>query len=290
MLVNLKEITEIAEKGGFAIGAFNAPNLETLIAVIDSAEELSCPVILQHAQVHDALIPMETIAPIMLDFGKKASVPVCVHLDHGTDYEECMKALRLGFTSIMFDASGAPYEENVLKTGEVVKIALSMGVSVEAELGHIFSFDAGSGEGGKSINDYQSASDSYTDPDTAKDFVDRTAVDALAVVFGTAHGIYKIKPVLDLDRIALIKEKVNIPLVMHGGSGVSDEEFRAAIKNGIRKINYYTYMAVDGANAVIRLLDKKTDKDNMQYHAIAITAQAAMKEHVLKAMKVFSMK
>ena len=289
MLVTLKEIMKIAEERKIAIGAFNGTTLEGLTAIIEAAEEMNTPVVLQHAQVHDAVMPMETIAPIMIDMAKKAKVPVCVHLDHGTSFKRCMEALRLGFTSVMIDASDKDYEENIAITSKVVEIAHDMGASVEAELGHILVSEEGADEGGitqKNVN----PDDCYTDPKTAKDFVERTGVDALAIAFGTAHGVYVTKPVLDLDRITKIKEKIDIPFVMHGGSGVSEEEFKTAIKNGIRKINYYTYMAMAGANAVLELTNGKNKEDHLQFHDMAIAAKQGMKENVKEAMRIFMLK
>lgn len=289
MLVTLKEICEIADKKGIGIGAFNVPNLESLTAVLESAEELDTPVILSHAEVHDALIPIEIIGPIMIDMAKKASVPVCVHLDHGVSFEECMKALRIGFTSVMIDASAQDYEENVKQTAKVVEIAHAMGASVEAELGHILKSEAGALEDGVTQGK-GNPDDCYTNPETAKDFVERTKVDALAIAFGTAHGIYVTKPVLDLDRITAIKEKIDIPFVMHGGSGVSEDEFKIAIKNGIRKINYYTYMALAGAKEVQKLFNKKQPEEKIQFHEIVLAGKRGMKEDIQTAMNTFLMK
>lgn len=288
MLVNLKEICEIAEKRGIGVGAFNVPNLETLTAVLEEAEELNAPVIIQHAEVHDSLIPIEIIAPIMVDMAKKAHVPVCVHLDHGETFGECMKALRLGFTSVMIDASALEYNENVAMTAKVVEIAHCMGASVEAELGHILVSESGSSEGGIKQSECN-PDDCYTDPDMAKDFVEKTRVDALAIAFGTAHGIYVTKPVLDLDRITKIKEKINIPFVMHGGSGVSEEEFKIAITNGVRKINYYTYMTLAGTKEVIDLLEKTEKKELIPFHDIVLAGKRGMKENVKEAMRIFLM-
>lgn len=290
MLVTSKEICEIAQEKGIGIGAFNGANLESLTAIIEAAEELKLPVIVQHAEVHESLIPIEVIGPIMIDMAKKASVPVCVHLDHGESFDECMKALRIGFSSIMIDASAKPFEENIATTAKVVEIAHAMGASVEAELGNILVSDVpdASHEGGVAMSS-ANASDCYTNPDEAKKFVDETGVDILAISFGTAHGIYASKPVLDLERITEIKNKIDIPFVMHGGSGLSKKEFQTAIKNGVCKINYYTYMALAGADGVMNFLDGKTKKDNVQFHDIAIAGKVAMKEDVKNAMKIFAM-
>lgn len=291
MLVNMNELMKDANAKGYAVGAFNATNLESLTAVIAAAEETGHGIILNHAEVHFPLMPLELIGPIMVDLAKKASVPVCVHLDHGTCLETCMKAIRIGFTSVMLDASANDYEANVRDTAIICRLAHSVGVTVEAELGHIFSSDIGVNKGAvqETLDSFDSVDDVYTDPDMAKDFVERTGVDALAIAFGTAHGVYQIKPKLDLDRISLIKEKIDIPLVMHGGSGLSKEEFQTAIKNGIRKINYYTYMALAGGKAVKEAMDKVGEGENVFFHDIPLIAAKAMKEDIVNAIKIFSL-
>ena len=289
MLVTLKEILKEAGENRYGVGAFNVPNLESLLAVIQVAEEEQLPVILQHAEVHNDLIPLDIIGPIMLDQARKATVPVVVHLDHGSSFSLCMKAMKLGFTSIMYDASTKPFKVNIEETKEIVKIAHSLGVSVEAELGHMLSSSVGAGEGkgAASLSDYSSAEDCYTNPEQAKIFVEETDVDALAISFGTAHGIYLQKPVLDLDRITRIKEKIDIPFVMHGGSGVSEEDFRTAINNGIAKINYYTYMAVAGAEKVAEYINKHSSEDKLFFHDLSMEGIQGMKEDVGRAMRIF---
>lgn len=292
MLVSLKELMEDAEKGGYAVGAFNVSNLESLMAIMQAAEETGRGVILNYAEVHAPFLSMEQAALIMLDAAKKAKVPVCVHLDHGSSMESCIQAIRLGFTSVMLDASAEDYETNVRETKEIVRLAHSVGVTVEAELGHIFSSDMGLAESPKeaeTLESFDSAEDVYTDPATAKDFVERTGVDVLAIAFGTTHGIYTKKPKLDLERITKIKEAIDIPFVMHGGSGLSKEEFQRAIRNGIRKINYYTYMTLAGGRAVKEALDQKSPDENVFFHDIPMIAVEAMKENVKEAIQVFGM-
>ncbi len=291
MLVSMTELMKDAQEKGYAIGAFNAVNLESLRAIIAAAEETGKGVILNHAEVHFPLMPLEVIAPIMVDMAKKAKVPVCVHLDHGQSLESCMKAIQLGFTSVMLDVSGKDYEENVAQTALMCRLAHSVGVTVEAELGHIFQSDIGVGEAGKqeTLDSFESAEDVYTDPDLAKDFVERTGVDALAIAFGTAHGVYQVKPKLDLDRITMIKEKIDIPFVMHGGSGLTKEEFQTSIRNGIRKINYYTYMSLAGGKAVKEFIESKDEGDNVFYHDIPLVAMEAMKKNVKEAILIFSL-
>lgn len=285
MLVSLKPLMEDAMAKGYAIGAFNCPNLDSVRAIINAAESTNMPVILNYAEAHSEFISMEEITPIMLYYANKATVPVCVHLDHGATIEACVKAIKLGFTSVMIDASASDYEENVKTTAEVVRLAHSVGVTVEAELGHIFAFS--NGETSDKFNDLN---DVYTDPATAKDFAERTGVDVLAIAFGTSHGVYTQKPVLDLDRITAIKNAIDIPFVMHGGSGLSKEEFQTAVKNGIRKINYYTYMTLAGGKAVKEALDKKSADEMVFYHDIPMIAIKAMQENIEDAIEVFALK
>lgn len=277
MLVTLKEILAIAEEKHIAVGSFNTPNLASLRGIIAAAEELNQPVILMHAQVHEemGLCTMEEVAPIMLAAAKRAKVPVCVHLDHGTDLDYIKRGLELGFTSVMFDGSALPVEENFAKTREAVLMAAKTGASVEAEIGSM-----GSREGGNA-GDMENPESIYTDPDMAVRFVAETGIDALACAFGTVHGIYLKEPKLDFDRLAKIDSMVSVPLVMHGGSGVSPEDYRKVIARGVAKINYYTYMAKAGAEAI-------NGKTFTQYHDIVTAATQSIKEDVMKAMRVFS--
>lgn len=289
MLVTMKEILKDAKEKKYAVGAFNVPNLESIQAVISAAEELQVPVIIQHAEVHENLISLQEIGPIMLDYAKRASVPVCVHLDHGASFDMCIQAIRLGFTSIMYDASAKSYEENFEETKEVVKIAHAAGVSVEAELGHIFTSSVGGGEGRGAVGaeDFASLDDCYTDPVTAKNFVEGTGVDALAISFGTTHGVYLTEPKLDLNRITEIKNEIDIPFVMHGGSGVSDEDFKTAIHNGITKINYYTYGAMAGGNKIKEMIENN-ENEKVFFHDLIAAGKEGIKEDVKKAMTVFA--
>ena len=288
MLVTLNELLKDAKEKKYAVGAFNVPNLEAIRAVIQAAEELGSPVILQHAEVHENLISLDEIGPIMLQYARAAKVPVAVHLDHGASFEMCVKAIRLGFTSVMYDASSKEYEVNLAESKEIVKIAHAVGVSVEAELGHIFTSAVGGGEGrgSDSSEDYEDLEDVYTDPDLAKAFVEETGVDCLAIGFGTVHGIYLKEPKLDLNRILQIKEKVDVPFVMHGGSGVSEENYRTAIKNGICKINYYTYMN-KAAGKVLQEELENFSGDSVFFDELSLSATEAMKNNVKAAMEIF---
>lgn len=286
MLVTLKELLDRAKIEHKAVGAFNGTTLEAIRGIIQAAEELDCPVILQHAQSHDDIIDLEEIGPIMKYYAECAKVPVALHLDHGSSFERCVQALRLGFTSVMYDASAKSFEENAEETKEIVKIAHAVGASVEAELGHIFTSEVVHGEGGSadSKDDYDDLDDIYTDPEVAKKFVELTGVDCLAVAFGTTHGVYLTEPKLDLPRVAKIREAANVPLVMHGGSGVSDEDYAVAIENGICKVNYYTYMNVAGGKASKEFW--KDDETNF-YDSMAIKVTEAIKKDVKRAIKVF---
>ncbi|MBE6083427.1 MAG: class II fructose-bisphosphate aldolase [Tissierellaceae bacterium] len=289
MLATLKDLLEDAKQHQYAVGAFNVPNLESIRAVIKAAEELKAPVILQHAQVHQNLISLQEISPIMLNYAEKAKVPVAVHLDHGASFDLCVQAIRAGFTSIMYDASSKDFDVNLRETKEIVKIAHAVGVSVEAELGHVFTSSVGGGEGrgADSQDDYKNLDDIYTDPDMAKKFVDETNVDCLAIAFGTVHGVYTKKPVLDLDRITKVKEKIDVPLVMHGGSGVSRENYIQAIRNGICKINYYTYMNKTGGETLRKNLKSIDDNKIVFFDELSVLAAEAMKENVKEAMEIF---
>ena len=277
MIVSLNEIMAVAKEKNCAIGAFNTPNLECIHAVLDAAEKLDVPVILSHAELHEDVAPLDVIGPVMVMAAKNAKVPVCVHLDHCETLSYMEKALKIGFTGVMYDGSVLPYEENVANTRKAVAIAREYGANVEAELGQMASREGGSGE--------NSCGPVYTDPELAEKFCAETGIDALAPSFGTAHGIYKSKPVLDLDRVKVIAEKTGLPLVMHGGSGVSDEDYRIAIANGIRKINYYSYMSKAGVSAVQAML---AEEDVTFFHDLALRAQKAMEENASRAMVVFS--
>ena len=287
MLVSLKEILEIAEEKNIAIGSFNAANLESLMAIIDAAEELDVPVIIQFAQCHEPWIPLSVIGPIMVDHAKKAKVPVCCHLDHGETLEYLQQALDLGFTGIMYDGSTLSYEENLSNTKKAVEMAKKYNCSVEAELGSMGKRESGAGDEGAGTDDDTKI---YTDPIQAKKFVEETGIDALACSFGTTHGIYLTKPRLDFDVVKNVrKETGNIPVVMHGGSGVSTEDFHTCIKAGVKKINYFTYMDKSGGNAAAEYLNSVKEGEPIFYSSIVAAGTKAMKENVKAAMKTFAL-
>ena len=232
MLVNMREMLQSARSGGYGVGFFNAVNVEMARAVIETAEAMRAPVIVGTAEILLPCMPMERVAEYLIPMAEKAKVPVAVHYDHGLTFDRCMEALRLGFTSIMYDCSTAPYEENLENVAEMVKICHAMGATVEGELGHV-----GDNEGAGKLSN---PSDFFTDPAVAADFVGRTGVDALAVAVGNAHGDYKFPPKLDFQRITDISEITGVPLVLHGGSGLSDSDFREAVARGVSKINIFT--------------------------------------------------
>lgn len=232
MLVNMNELLLPAREGRYCVGFFNAVNVEMARAVIETAEALRSPVMVGTAEVLLCATPLERVAEYLIPMAKKASVPVCVHYDHGLTFEKCMEALKLGFSSLMYDCSTADYETNLARVAEMVKICHAVGVTVEAELGHV-----GDNEGAGLL---AKPSDYFTDPDMAEDFVTRTGADSLAVAVGNAHGDYKFPPKLDFERIETISRRTGLPLVLHGGSGLSDEDFRRAIEKGVCKVNIFT--------------------------------------------------
>ena len=235
-LINLETVLGHAAANRYAVGAFNVINLDFLEAIVKAARARRSPVILNIAEVHFPYVTLEHICPAIRVMAEESSVPMVLHLDHGRSLDTIIRALRNGFTSVMFDGSRLPYEENVRQTAEVVGICHAVNVSVEAELGAV-----GGDEGGGVVA--TANPDLYTDAEQAQDFVRRTGIDALAVAIGNVHGQYKGKPQLDFVRLGHIREASGIPLVLHGGSGIPDDDFRRAISLGIAKINFYTGMS-----------------------------------------------
>lgn len=238
MLVNLDYVLKDAQKGGYAVGLFNTTDTDMLQAAISAAEETRSPIIIGTAEVLLPYGELSLIAPSIINAAKNASVPVVVHYDHGLTFERCIEALRLGFSSIMFDASLLDYEENIRQTRELTKIAHQFGATVEGEIGHV-------GEANSATPD-----DVYTAPETAKEYIDSTSVDACAIAFGTAHGAYLKQPKLDFERLKAIRNATGVPLVMHGGSGLSDDDFKTAVECGIAKINIFTDLCLAGSEAM----------------------------------------
>lgn len=275
MLVNMNDILLPAKAGGYGVGFFNAVNVEMARAIIETAEELQAPVMVGTAEVLLPAMELERVAEYLIPMARKARVPVCVHYDHGLTFERCMEALKLGFTSIMYDCSTASYEENVEKVGNMTKICHAMGVTVEGELGHVGD-NAGAGK-------LENPSDYFTDPDMAVDFVQKTGVDSLAVAVGNAHGDYAFPPKLDFDRIKVISEKTGLPLVLHGGSGLADNDFRTAVKLGVSKVNIFTDIDKAGKAGIEEGLaaGAKTMMGLIPYEI------AAMKKVVAEKMELF---
>lgn len=248
MLVNMNDILLPAKEEHYGVGFFNAVNVEMARAVIETAEELHSPVMIGTAEVLLPTTNLNLVADYLLPMAREASVPVAVHYDHGLTFDRCMQALRLGFSSVMFDCSTKLYEDNAEAVAEMVKICHGMGVTVEGELGHV-----GDNEGAGKL---AKPSDYFTDPDMAVDYVKKTGIDALAIAVGNAHGDYKFPPKLDFERISVISERTGLPLVLHGGSGLSDDDFREAVKRGICKINIFTDLDKAGKNGVARGLEE----------------------------------
>lgn len=247
MLVNMNDILIKAKEGGYGVGFFNAVNIEMARAIIETAEELNSPVMIGTAEILLPTTELSLVADYLIPMAKQAKVPVCVHYDHGLTYNRCMEAINLGFTSIMYDCSTDDYEENIRKVAEMVKICHAKNITVEGELGHV-----GDNEGGgKLLN----PSDYFTDPEKAKDYILRTGVDSLAIAVGNAHGDYAFPPKLDFERISTISNITGIPLVLHGGSGLADEDFRIAVKRGICKINIFTDIDKAGKKGVEKAIN-----------------------------------
>ena len=278
MLVNMKEMLADAAKYGYAVGGFNCASLESAMAAVRVSEALDMPFILQHTTAHEQYVPLSVIGPIMILLARSAKTPVAVHLDHGSSLENCLYALAMGFTSVMFDGSALPFEENIAVTACVAKAAHKLGATVEAELGSMpCNFKGELGE--------YTPEDFYTKPEEAAEFQEKTGVDALAISFGTVHGIYKTTPKLSLEVIERVHDATHgLPLVMHGGSGLTDDDYREAIARGIRKVNYYTYGALAGGRAVYEIV--KRTPEGLQFHDVAVAATDAIAADIRRVMKV----
>ncbi len=247
MLVNLNEVLKKAQKEKYAVGLFNTTDTDMLQAVIEAAEESRSPVILGTAEVLLPYGELKLIAPSVIAAAKRASVPVVVHYDHGLTFERCLEALQLGFSSVMFDGSAKAYGQNIEETKEIVKIAHAFGASVEGEIGHV----------GEAAQGDESLENMYTTVAEAKEYLENTGVDALAVAIGSAHGVYKKKPKLNIERLKEIADAVSVPLVLHGGSGLSDDDFKNTIREGIAKVNIFTDLCLAGERAMKDGADKK---------------------------------
>lgn len=270
MLVNFKDVLADAKKNNYGVGLFNTVNLEMAKGVLAAAEELRAPVIIGSAEVLLNCSELQELADMLKPMAERATVPVVLHLDHGLTEARVKEAISLGFTSVMYDCSSKPYEENKKALADIVKLAHKHNITVEGELGHVGS------------NANTADHNVYTDPMQAKDFAEATGVDALAVAIGTAHGVYKEKPVLDIQRLREIADVVDVPLVLHGGSGLTDDDFRNVIKNGISKVNIFT----DINTALCKYIhDNWTE--NLGHTKLMPGAVDAVKQVVMNKIKLF---
>ncbi|MCQ2118325.1 MAG: class II fructose-bisphosphate aldolase [Bacteroidales bacterium] len=277
MLVSFKEILQDAFRGHYAVGAFNCLSLEHVLGVIEAAEELRSPVILQLAEVQFPYSPLELMAPMFLDRAARASVPVAVHLDHGQSFETCVRAVKIGFNSVMFDGACLPFEDNVRETSAVARMAKAVGVDVEAELGKVGNTSFGTG-------DSEDHPDVFTDVEESARFVELTGVDALAIAIGNLHGRYVATPKLNIQRLKEISARNNMPLVLHGGSGTSDEDFKACAHNGISKINVATSLQMA---VTAKVQDYLAAAANPDYITMKHVMKDATKEAVIRHMLLF---
>ena len=269
-LVTAEKMLLDAQKGGYAVGAFNVENMEMVMAVIAAAEELRAPLMLQTTPSTVKYAGLDMYLANVRTAAKRASVPVCMHLDHGDSFDLAMQALRIGYSSIMIDGSHSVFEENIAVTKAVADACRPSGIPVEAELGKV---------GGKE-DDLDGGSGGYTDPMEAKEFAERTGIGSLAVAIGTAHGVYKGEPKLDLDRLAEIRKVVSIPLVLHGASGLSEEAVKESIKRGICKVNFATELRIAYTDGVKEFLAANPDAfDPKKYGKVAM-------EHVKEIVKL----
>ncbi len=272
MLVNLNYVLKKAQAEHYGVGLFNTTDTDMLEAAISAAEELNSPIIIGTAEV---LLPsgeLDLIAPSIVEAAKRAKVPVVVHYDHGLTFDRCIQALKLGFSSIMFDGSAGDAEQNIKDTAEIVKIAHSFGATVEGEIGHV----------GQASSGDNAVTDSYTTPEEAEEFISKTGVDALAIAIGTAHGAYKEKPCLDIGRLKEIRARVDTPLVLHGGSGLSDDDFRNTVREGIAKVNIFTDLCLAGISAM-----QEGTANGLEYLRIRDLKVAKIKEVVKEKIRLF---
>ena len=276
-LVKLGELLNGVKDNTYAIGAFNVSDMEMAMGAVKAAEEMNAPLILQIAEGRLRYSPLDLLGPIMVAAAKKSKVPTAVHLDHGGTMETIKLALDLGFTSVMFDGSKNPLDENIQRTKEVIKLARSYGAHVEAEIGRV-----GGAEG-----DYKAVDIAVTSVEEAKRFAEETGVDALAVAIGTAHGNYKETPKLRIDRLKEIAAAVDTPLVLHGGTGLTEDDFRNCLHNGIKKIN----IATASYDAVAANLKKViAAKPEANFFDCSDAAVQGTYENVKKHMNIFGLK
>lgn len=273
-LVTSEKMLLDAQKGGYAVGAFNVENMEMVKAVIAAAEELRAPVMLQTTPSTVKYGTLETYSAIVAAEAKKATVPVCLHLDHGSSFDLAVQAIKAGYTSVMIDGSKEDFENNIAVSKIVADVAKAVGIPVEAELGKV---------GGKE-DDLEADADTNTDPMEAKEFVERTGVTSLAIAIGTAHGFYAGTPVLDKERVSEIKKVVSVPLVLHGASGLSDEDVRECVERGMCKVNFATELRAAYTAAGQKLMAEHPETFDPK--KLGVVGMEAVKELVKERMKV----
>ena len=269
-LVTSKEMLLKAQEGGYAVGAFNAENMEMVKAIIQAAEELKAPVMIQTTPSTVKYGTLETYQAIVAAEAAKASVPVCLHLDHGSSFELAMQAMHAGYTSVMIDGSKLDFEANIAETKRVADVAKALDIPCEAELGKV---------GGKE-DDLEAEADTNTDPQEAKEFVERTGCDSLAVAGGNVHGVYSAEPKIRFDIIEEVHKEVSVPLVLHGASGIGDEDIKKAIKCGIAKINIHTELC----QAAMEAINEHKDEP---FLAVERAVREAVKERAMYKIKLF---
>lgn len=270
MIVSFKEMLQAANNGRYAVGAFNCLSLENVEGAIAAAEELHSPIIIQLAEVQFPCAPLALMAPLYLEAARAAKVPVVVHLDHGQSFQTCVDAVRLGFGSVMFDGASLPFEENVRQTAEVARMAKAFGVDVEAELGKV---------GDVGVDDDKV--DLFTDVEESAEFIARTGVDALAVAIGNQHGKYVATPRLNIARLVELHERNAMPLVLHGGSGTSEEDFKSCIHNGICKINVATAIQLGVTEDVQHYLATTSNPNYIDMKAVMVKAsKSVVADHI----------
>ena len=270
-LYTMKELLKDAQEKKYGLGFFNAVNMEMVRAYITAAEEMNSPIIIGTAEGLLPYADFDWIAPLMIEKAREAKVPVAIHLDHTYHFETLMKALRAGFGSIMYDGTRGDHQSNVETSRKIAEIVHPMGVGVECELGSVGGLSDETGHEDEMV---------YTKPEDALEFVEQTGIDFLAVSIGTCHGVYKATPKLDIPRLEKIRATVDVPLVLHGGSGLSDDDFRNTIRGGISKVNVYTDVLLAGRQALI-------DNSDKNYTDMCKCAEQAMKEATVTKLKLF---
>ena len=275
-MATLREVLANTREQHFAVGAFDAMDHAFAEGILAAAEEAQTPVILAAGDFPGP--DYANFIPYLVDRISRTSVPVCLHFDHGGSYEACARAIRAGFSSVMIDGSALPYAENIALTKRVVEMAHACHVDVEGEIGHV----------GANAGSVESRRDNtlFTEPESAAEYLDQTGVDALAVAIGTAHGVYKETPKIDFDRLLAIRSLVSVPLVMHGASGLSDEDFRRAIQNGMCKINAYTNLTLAVTSKIAADMPSLTNPLKMSYE-VSLRMTDYAKQEVLRHIRLF---